>query len=158
MTGSEHKRGRDETGWLASSHLRVYTRFMTSCYCIVLRKASRRLTSIYDEALKPFGINLAQFSLLKSVVRRAPVSLTDLAQVLELDRSTVGRNARVMVRMGLLAMGPGDDQREQVLSPTEQGSALFVGAVPVWERVQSDIETKLGPQKAGQLQSLLAEL
>lgn len=131
---------------------------MSACYCIVLRKASRRLTSLYDEALEPFGINLAQYSLLKNVVRKAPVSLTELGRLLDLDRSTVGRNARVMVRMGLLAMGPGEDQREQALSPTERGSEVFARAVPVWERVQEDIEAKLGPQKAEQLQSLLAEL
>jgi DNA-binding MarR family transcriptional regulator len=131
---------------------------MAPCYCIVLRKASRRLTSIYDEALQPFGINLAQYSLLKNVVRNAPVSLTELGRLLDLDRSTVGRNARVMVRMGLLAMGPGEDQREQALSPTGRGRELFARAVPVWERVQEDIEAKLGPQKAEQLQSLLAEL
>ena len=131
---------------------------MSACYCIVLRKASRRLTSLYDEALAPFGINLAQYSLLSNVARRAPISLTELARLLDLDRSTVGRNARVMVRMGLLAMGPGEDQREQALAPTERGREVFANAVPVWERVQEDIEAKLGPQKAEQLQSLLAEL
>jgi DNA-binding MarR family transcriptional regulator len=131
---------------------------MSACYCIVLRKASRRLTSLYDEALAPFGINLAQYSLLRNVVRKAPISLTELAGLLDLDRSTVGRNARVMVRMGLLAMGQGEDQREQALSPTERGREVLAGAVPVWDRVQEDIEAKLGPQKAEQLQSLLAEL
>jgi DNA-binding MarR family transcriptional regulator len=131
---------------------------MSACYCIVLRKASRRLTSLYDEALAPFGINLAQYSLLSNVVRRAPISLTELAGLLDLDRSTVGRNARVMVRMDLLAMGPGEDQREQALSPTVRGKEVFAAAVPVWEAVQEDIEAKLGPQKAEQLQSLLAEL
>ena len=131
---------------------------MSACYCIVLGKASRRLTSLYDEALAPFGINLAQYSLLRNVVRKAPISLTELAGLLDLDRSTVGRNARVMVRMGLLAMGPGEDQREQALSPTERGREVLARAVPVWERVQEDIEAKLGPQKAEQLQSLLAEL
>ena len=131
---------------------------MSACYCIVLRKASRRLTSLYDEALAPFGINLAQYSLLKNVVRNAPVSLTELARLLDLDRSTVGRNARVMARMGLLAMASGEDQREQTLSPTERGREVLAAAVPVWERVQEDIEAKLGPQKAEQLQSLLAEL
>jgi DNA-binding MarR family transcriptional regulator len=63
-----------------------------------------------------------------------------------------------MVRMGLLVMGPGEDQREQALSPTERGREVLAGAVPVWDRVQEDIEAKLGPQKAEQLQSLLAEL
>jgi DNA-binding MarR family transcriptional regulator len=126
------------------------------CYCISLRKASRRLTSIYDEALAPVGINLAQYSLLKNVVRRAPISLTELGRLLDLDRSTVGRNARVMMRMGLLKMGPGEDQREQALSPTERGRTLLDEARPLWAEAQERIETKLGSQNLAQLESLLA--
>ncbi|MCX7305136.1 MAG: MarR family winged helix-turn-helix transcriptional regulator [Hyphomicrobiales bacterium] len=128
------------------------------CYCITLRRASRRLTSTYDAALEPFGINLAQYSLLKTVVRLGPVSLTDLAHTLDLDRSTVGRNARVMVRMGLIAMGPGKDQREQALGPTARGRALLAEATPIWAKVQHDIDARLGPGKVEQLQELLAEL
>jgi len=131
---------------------------MASCYCISLRKASRRLTSIYDEALAPVGINLAQYSMLKNVTRRAPISLTELGNLLDLDRSTVGRNARVMVRMGLLAMGPGEDQREQALSPTKAGRELLERAMPLWHGVQEKIEARLGPQNSAQLQSLLAIL
>ena len=138
--------------------LRVYTRIMASCYCITLRKASRRLTSVYDEALEPVGINLAQFSLLKNVVRRAPISLTELAHLLDLDRSTVGRNARVMMRMGLLAMGQGEDQREQVLSPTERGRELLAEAMPLWVQTQQGIETKIGSENLAQLEKLLAVL
>jgi DNA-binding MarR family transcriptional regulator len=150
-------RPQTETG-VAFGLMRVYTHTMAPCYCIVLRKASRRVTSLYDEALAPFGINLAQYSLLKNVVRHAPVSLTELGRLLDLDRSTVGRNARVMVRMGLVAMGSGEDQREQALSPTEEGSALFERATPTWHGVQDSIEQKLGEPNLTQLQALLAAI
>lgn len=77
--------------------MRVYTRIMSDpCYCIVLRRASRRLTAIYDAALAPLGVNLAQFSLLRTIRRTEPVSLTRLGHETELDRSTVGRNVRVL--------------------------------------------------------------
>eukprot|EP01035_Chromulina_nebulosa_P049431 gene49431-67135_t len=68
----------------------------SSCYCILLRKASRRLSALYDEALEPFGINIGQFSQLRNIRRSQPVSLTALGGVMELDRSTVGRNTRVL--------------------------------------------------------------
>lgn len=64
------------------------------CHCIVLRKASRRVSSYYDEALAPLGVNIAQFSLLRNIDRMAPVSLTDLGMRVELDRSTVGAMPR----------------------------------------------------------------
>ena len=68
----------------------------STCYCAALRKATRRLTAAYDAALAPVGVNLAQFSLLRTVSRHGPLSLTDLARRMELDRSTVGRNVKVV--------------------------------------------------------------
>lgn len=115
-----------------------------SCYCIALRKVSRRLTAIYDEAMAPFGINVSQFSQLRSIRSRQPVSLTELAEVLELDRSTVGRNTKVLQRMGLVQSGPSqEDQRETMLSLTPEAIDLLKQASPVWREVQARVEGRL---------------
>ena len=138
--------------------MRVYTRTMSSCYCIVLRKASRRLSAIYDEALAPLGINIAQYSAISNIRRNAPVSLTDLAARLELDRSTVGRNMKVLERMGLVAAATGEDQREAALSLTPEGHALYDKAFPIWKDVQKRIEDRLGAEHSRQLNDLLAAI
>lgn len=128
------------------------------CHCIVLRKASRKVSSYYDEALAPLGVNIAQFSLLRNIDRMAPVSLTDLGARVELDRSTVGRNAKVLERMGLIAIKPGKDQREAVLTIAEPGRAVLREGAPLWDGVQDAIEARLGPDGARQLRDLLAAL
>ena len=128
------------------------------CHCIQLRKASRKVSSYYDEALAPLGVNIGQFSLLRNINRMEPVSLTDLAARVELDRSTVGRNTKVLARMGLVAIGHGEDQREAVLSVTEQGQAILTLGAPLWDGVQDQIVARLGPEKTAQLQELLAAL
>lgn len=140
--------------------MRVYTRGMPNdtCHCILLRKASRKVSSYYDEALAPLGVNIGQFSLLRNINRMAPVSLTDLASRVELDRSTVGRNAKVLERMGLIAIGHGKDQREAMLVVTQTGQATLKQGAPLWDGVQDDIEARLGPDKTRQLQELLAAL
>lgn len=125
------------------------------CYCILLRKASRRLSALYDEALAPFGINVGQFSQMRSIKRRQPVSLTDLAAIMDLDRSTVGRNTKVLQRMGLVAAGSGEDQREALLELTEKGRELLEAALPVWEGVQASLDEKLGEARSAELQHLL---
>ena len=130
----------------------------SSCFCISVRKASRRITAIYDDALAPVGINLAQFSLLKSMRRLAPVSLTDLAKNAELDRSTMGRNMRVLERMGLASSVGSQDQREAAFALTPLGQQTLDRAMPLWEQVQVDIEEKLGPANAAQLNLLLSAL
>ena len=128
------------------------------CHCIVLRKASRRVSSYYDEALAPLGVNIAQFSLLRNINRMAPVSLTDLGQRVELDRSTVGRNAKVLERMGLVDIRPGKDQREATLTVTDAGQAVLKEGAPLWDGVQASIESRLGADGAEQLRRLLAAL
>lgn len=128
------------------------------CHCILLRKASRKVSSYYDEALAPLGVNIAQFSLLRNIDRMAPVSLTDLAARVELDRSTVGRNAKVLERMGLVEIRPGKDQREATLLVSEPGKAILREGAPLWDRAQADIETRLGADGAGRLRDLLAAL
>ena len=137
--------------------LRVYTRSMShACYCITLRKVSRRLTALYDEAMAPFGITISQFSQLRTIKYRQPVSLTELAEALELDRSTVGRNTKILQRMGLVAaVTPEEDQRETVLSLTEDAIALLAKATIVWREVQEKVERRLD---AAEFDRVLAEL
>ncbi|WP_421363613.1 MarR family winged helix-turn-helix transcriptional regulator [Agrobacterium rosae] len=129
-----------------------------TCHCILLRQATRKVSSYYDEALAPLGVNIGQFSLLRNIRRMEPVSLTDLAQKVELDRSTVGRNAKVLERLELIAIGHGEDQREAVLTIVEKGREILDKGAPFWDGVQDDIEARLGREKARQLQELLAEL
>ena len=129
-----------------------------TCHCILLRKATRKVSSYYDEALSPLGVNIGQFSLLRNIRKLEPVSLTDLAHRVELDRSTVGRNAKVLERMELIAIGHGEDQREAVLTISTKGSEILDKGAPLWDSVQEDIEARLGREKARQLQELLAEL
>lgn len=126
------------------------------CYCVLLRTATRRLGALYDEALAPFGINIGQFSLLRIISRRQPVSMTELGQIAELDRSTIGRNVRVLERMGLVKTGRGeDDQREAVVSLMPRGTKLLAEAKPHWDACQRDIEAKLGTDKLQALSEIL---
>ncbi|RVE93127.1 MULTISPECIES: MarR family winged helix-turn-helix transcriptional regulator [Sinorhizobium] len=129
---------------------------MSRCYCSMLRLATRRIGSVYDRALAPVGINIAQFSLLRTIQRRQPVSLTELARSVELDRSTLGRNVRVLERLGLAAMDRGkDDHREAAVKLTARGVDILQQAVPLWEDCQRKIETQLGPVKVTALQEIL---
>ena len=143
--------------------MRVYTHDMTEaaelpCVCVAVRKASRRITAVYDEAVAPAGINLAQFSLLKNIRRTGPVSLTRLSDIVELDRSTLGRNVRVMERLGLVQFEHGADQREARVRLTNEGDATLDRATPLWQAAQTRINDKLGAARAAELTALLSAL
>lgn len=128
------------------------------CYCVLLRKASRRMTALYDEALAPVGVNLAQFSLMRNISWQQPVSLTDLARVVELDRSTVGRNVKVLARMGLTAAGVQDDGREATVVLTKKGRQVLNQGAPLWDAAQARIEGAMGGHASDTLHQLLAAL
>ena len=137
---------------LASPGLRVYTRFMddVACYCAKSRRAARLVTAVYDRALEPAGLKITQFSLLRAIERRAAPSITDLAEATGLDRSTLGRNLRVLAKGGLLVLGAGDDERTRIVTLTPAGQAAIAQALPLWKATQRQIEQRL-PQEAGQV-------
>ncbi len=128
------------------------------CYCAALRAAARKTTAIYDAALAPTGVNVAQFSLLRKIQRAAPVSLSELGRLAELDRSTVGRNVRVLQRMGLAGVTPGADQREATVTLGERGLAALCQGAPLWDEAQRKIEATLGVDAAKHLRTLLDAL
>ncbi|WP_211109869.1 MarR family winged helix-turn-helix transcriptional regulator [Azospirillum oleiclasticum] len=109
--------------------------------------ATRKVAARYDAALEPTGINVAQYAMLRAIERRQPVSLTELGRALDLDRSTMGRNIRVVEKLGLVATGRGDDQRESVVRLTDHGATVLRKAGPLWEGCQTDIEARIGAER-----------
>ncbi len=136
----------------------MYPQMGTICYCAALRAAARKTTALYDAALAPLGINLAQYSLMRRIERAAPLSLTELGRLVELDRSTVGRNVRVLARLKLVRLEAGEDQREAAVSIAPAGGAMLERAAPLWRKAQHDVESLLGAEGANALRALANRL
>jgi DNA-binding MarR family transcriptional regulator len=130
----------------------------TFCYNTALRGAARLITARYDAAIGDIGIGSAQFTLLKTLAAHEPLALTELGVRLRLDRSTIGRNVRVLEKSGLLKLGDGSDGRETAVTLTAQGHAVLAAAAPLWERAQRDLERRLGKDGAASLRALLHSL
>ncbi len=140
--------------------MRVYTRTMltSQCLCTHLRRAARGVSRRYDEALEGFGINVAQFSLLRHLQRLDRPSISSLAEAMGLDRSTLGRNLRVLEADGLVALAEGDDLRNRLVLLTEQGKARLSAAEPAWEQAQLKMLAALGEAQRDELVRLLKQL
>lgn len=128
------------------------------CICTTLRSASRRMIAFYDETIAPVGVNIAQFSLMRSIARTQPVTLTALGRRVELDRSTIGRNVRVLEKMGLVELGRGEDQREATVTLTEAGHKVLEDGAPLWDGAQKALEDRLGVDFMRQLHAALDSL
>ncbi len=121
-----------------------------ACLCANARRAALALTSRYDEALAPHGLKVTQFSLLRAVERHGEPNLTGLAQATGLDRSTLGRNLRVLADAGLVSLSAGEDQRDRVVALSPRGRARVRAATRAWAQVQEDLSRTLGAD-AGRL-------
>lgn len=129
------------------------------CTCLALRKATRRVTQIYDAHMKPLGLRITQFAVLGQLAGGGaapePLSITALARRLGLDRSTLGRNIRPLLKSGLIEMEGGEDRRAHTLALTDSGRALLDKAVPLWKNAQRQVSEKLGRDKTRALRAML---
>ncbi|MAO81206.1 MAG: MarR family transcriptional regulator [Nocardioides sp.] len=133
----------------------------TDCYCTSLRVAARRASAIYDRALEPVGVNVAQWGLLRRLPPpdAEPITIQALAERAELERSTVARNVRVLVKLGLVEMTTSrDDRRASALRLTENAVAVTAEALPLWRSAQAEIEEILTADSAAELRRLALAL
>ncbi|NBF02638.1 MarR family transcriptional regulator [Pseudomonas sp. Fl5BN2] len=130
----------------------------SQCLCTNLRRAARGVSRYYDGVLDGFGINVAQYSLLNNLLRLDQPSISSLAEAMGLDRSTLGRNVRVLEAAGLVRLMEGDDQRNRLVQLTEAGHERLIAALPVWEAAQQRLIDRLGAEKRETLLALLNEL
>ncbi len=134
----------------------IHVSMLTSeCICTHLRRAARGVSRHYDEALEGFGINVAQFSLLRHLRRLDQPSISTLAEAMGLDRSTLGRNLRVLEAEGLVALAEGRDLRNRLVLLTEQGHERLQAAEPAWEKAQASLIDTLGEGQRDELVRLL---
>jgi DNA-binding MarR family transcriptional regulator len=120
-----------------------------------VRRAARALTAMYDGALAPAGLKVTQFSVLRTVQRMDPVSLSALADEMALDRSTLGRNLQLLARMGLVELTGGEDMRSRTAALTPQGERVLERAVPLWDGVQQKVRRQLGAEPVESLFEVL---
>lgn len=130
----------------------------SECICTHLRRAARGVSRHYDEALAGFGINVAQFSLLRHLQRLDRPSITSLAEAMGLERSTLGRNLRVLEADGLVQLAEGDDQRNRVVLLSELGRARLEAAHPAWVQAQARLVEQLGEGQRDALVRMLEHL
>ncbi|MBF2006109.1 MAG: MarR family transcriptional regulator [Chlorogloeopsis fritschii C42_A2020_084] len=95
------------------------------CTCDRLRKLTRRVTQIYDWHLQPSGLRITQFSLLATLGAAKSVSVTELAEALGMDRTTLIRNLRPLERSGYLTVDAGSDRRSQKLNRKNARETLY---------------------------------
>jgi len=118
-----------------------------ACACANLRKAARAVTQIFDVALAPSGLKCTQFTLLVTARLAGEETINGLAEWMVMDRTTLSRNLKPLVRDGLLETLPGEDNRTRLIRVSAEGERALAGAYPLWEVAQKGVVDALGKER-----------
>jgi DNA-binding MarR family transcriptional regulator len=121
------------------------------CMCASFRRAARALTQVYDDALRPLGLRITQFTILQALSLTGKVSQWQLGEILALDSTTLTRTLAIMKRRKWIAMRRGRDGRERLLSLSKAGREQLALASPAWQDVQNHLSSQLGEERWGAL-------
>lgn len=118
----------------------------SDCYCISLRRAANAITKFYDEGFKESGLTVSQYSLLNNLSKLQTASITKLAEVLKLDRTTVTRNICSLFDAGLIEDISQSNKRDRMIQLTELGREVVVSGRSCWIKTQSIIQDVIGQE------------
>ena len=118
------------------------------------------VTQAYDAALQPSGLRATQFTLLATLAQSGDLPMTQLAEAMVMDRTTLTRNLKPLVEKDFVRVQPDADQRVRRIVLTDTGLKAFEAALPRWQEAQSRLVEGLQPDRwmalLGALQATVA--
>ena len=99
-----------------------------------LHQLSRQLTNQLNEALKPFGLFSAQWSVLYVLHTKGSITQKELSEYLFVEAPPMTRTIQRLVKQGYVKQIPGKDKREKYIQLTEEAVKEF----PKWENAVSE--------------------
>lgn len=129
-----------------------------SCLGFGVRKAGRAITQAYDRAFESVGITGSQYSILNALFLLQQPGMSQLAESLATDRTTLTRNLRLLEGQGLVENNPGKDRRTRLISLTAAGTERLQDAQKKWKAINDKLTEAYGRDAAATLLSDLGRL
>jgi DNA-binding MarR family transcriptional regulator len=128
-----------------------------SCLATRVRQLSRIVTRLYDDAMRPLGITASQYTLLAQLASRDGITAVEIGHELDIEKSTLSRNLKRLLALGLILMDPPAGRRGRGLHLTAKGQSVLRAAYPVWQAAQSRSVSVMGPDARAKLDELLRQ-
>lgn len=128
------------------------------CVFRSVSRLARRVTTLFDAELQAAGITAGHFTILMTLFRAGPSSIGKLADLLDMDATTVPRVLQPLIRSGCAGVATGPDRRYRIVSISTKGCARLDAALPHWERLQKRVEAELQPTAWAALRIALSAL
>lgn len=129
------------------------------CVSNNLHQTARAVSRIYAEEMRPSGLARSQFAILANLNHAGPLALSELADRMYMDRTTLTRNLKPLEKSDLLTRWRSDDDaRVTLVAITDKGQRKLAEARRYWRRAQNRLLAMFGKEKWRKLESTLREL
>ena len=115
-----------------------------SCVAVRVRLLNRFVTALCEAGLRGHDVSVAQVNILVAVGCSDPLTPTEVAARLVLDKSTLSRDVEALLAKGWLSKLPGDDKRSHRLLLTPTGREKVASILPAWRAAQAELKKILG--------------
>ena len=106
---------------------------------------ARRLTRLYEAELRHAGMNPAQFELMSWLRGRPRVSQSELAEMMDVDQTTLSRNLKLLIAQGwIMSDVEKNDRRCAEYRLSGEGRKALQRAMPHWQAATDRMSRALG--------------
>jgi len=114
---------------------------VATCLGYRTRKLARAVTRLYNDRLRPLGLNLTEMNLLAAIAAQGTVQPARLGRAMALEKSTLSRNSSRLVERGWVEVRDHPDGRGVLLAVTARGNEMLLRAVPAWQQAQQQAQS-----------------
>ena len=126
-----------------------------NCLFSKTRIISRYVTNLYTKALKDIGVTPVQYSMMTAIQILKQGNINNLSSALKMDRTTINRNLKPLVRNGYVHIKESDDKRERRISITQEGEKIYNKGYIEWQKAQKEFKESIGEENYEQLSTIL---
>jgi DNA-binding MarR family transcriptional regulator len=113
-----------------------------NCLLTRTRRISRLITRIYEREFRPYGVSATQAALLSAIARAPEIRPTDLAEQLDIEKSTPSRDLARLTRANMIHMRR--QGRTAHLTVTQLGRDTLTAVEGAWRVAQAEARETLG--------------
>jgi DNA-binding MarR family transcriptional regulator len=128
------------------------------CYALAARKSDRYLSRLYDSHLARAGLSVSQFSILGMLEAHGRLKITELADLLIMERTSLVRALKPLQASGWVVAERSESGRAFDVTLSPSGLEKVTEAMPLWAEAQSAFEGAVGRKRAIGFRDQILEL
>jgi DNA-binding MarR family transcriptional regulator len=114
---------------------------VATCLGYRTRKLARAVTRLYNDRLRPLGLNIAEMNLMAAIAAESSVQPAKLGRAMELEKSTLSRNSSRLVDRGWVEIRDHPHGSGVLLALTGPGKEMLLHALPAWTEAQEQAQS-----------------